>query len=247
MADKSDINTKIREMILSNKDNADSIIRYVKDECQAVQLTPMTLGMLFEVYAGIKYDEEDSISCFSREITIDELKENIHPNFESTNGCQWARSDDSYLGKKYKIKRPKKKGRVFAIQLDGPNENSVKRFRQIRSDIRNKLIKQRCSILDVSTNMEIDHKDGRYNTLSNIDVSQQRETEFQALSKAANDAKRQHCKECMRTGKRYNAKKLGYKEGFIAGDENTSTCQGCYWYDPKKFNNVISKDFIKEK
>lgn len=246
MADKNGVNAKIQKMISSVEYDADSIIRYVKGECQTIQLTPTTLGMLFELYAGIKYDEEDPTSSFSREITIDELK-NIHPNFESTNGCQWARSDNSYLGRMYKIKRPKRGGRVFAIQLDGPNENSVKKFRQIRSDIRNKLMKQHCSILDVSTNIEIDHKDGRYSTLSNIDISKQKETEFQALSKSANDAKRQHCKECIRTGKRYNAKKLGYKEGFIVGDENTSTCQGCYWYDPKKFNSYISKDFIKEK
>lgn len=45
---------------------------------------------------------DDPMSCFSAEISID-LLANIHPNFRSTNGCQWARSDNSYLGKKYII------------------------------------------------------------------------------------------------------------------------------------------------
>ena len=72
-------------------------------------------------------------------------------------------------------------------------------------------------------------------------------SDFQPLSKAVNDAKRQHCKECIQTGKRYDAKRLGYKESFIVGDENSSSCPGCYWYDPVKFNEIISKDFVKEK
>lgn len=246
MVDKIEINKKIQQMILSSNYTANDILTFVKGECQTIQLTPMTLGMIFEVYAGIEYDEDDPTSCFSQEISISELK-NIHPGFESTNGCQWARSDGSYLGKKYKIKRPKKGGSVVAIQLDGPNENSIKKFRTIRADIREKILKKRCVILDTSSNIEIDHKDGRYNTLTNINLSTQKETEFQPLSKAANDAKRRHCQECIKTGKRYNAKRLGYKEGFIVGDENTTTCQGCYWYDPKKFNEYISKDFTKLK
>lgn len=238
-----EINKKIQKMILDNV-ASDEIIRYVKGECQSVALTPMTLGMLFEMYAEVKYNEYDSTSCFSREVRISELK-NIHPGFESTNGCQWARSDGSYLGKKYKIKRPKVNGKVFAIQLDGPNSNSIKNYRSIRPDIRDSIAKQRCVILDVGSNIEVDHKNGRYNELSNISLEKQKIEEFQPLSKAANNAKRQHCKDCIRTGKRYDARRLGYKEGWIVGDENTSHCSGCYWYDPKKFNKIISRDYKK--
>lgn len=38
--------------------------------------------------------------------------------------------------------------------------------------------------------------------------------DFQPLSKPANDAKRQFCKECKRTGIRYDAKQLGYTVSF---------------------------------
>lgn len=83
--------------------------------------------------------------------------------------------------------------------------------------------------------------------LSNQDTSNQKQSDFQPLSKAANDAKRSHCAKCIKTGKRYDATSLGYSQGFILGDENTKTCQGCYWYDPKYFNKIISTDYKKDK
>lgn len=166
---KKEVNKKIQEMIEDDSVTTDEVIRYVKGKCQTIALTPLTLGMLFEMYAEINGKEDDLTSYFSREIPISELK-NIHPGFESTNGCQWARSDNSYLGKKYKIKRPKKGGRVFAIQLDGPNRNSVKKYRDIRPDIRDSILKERCAILDIS-DVEVDYKNGKYNDLSNLSVS----------------------------------------------------------------------------
>ena len=59
--------------------------------------------------------------------------------------------------------------------------------------------------------------------------------------------KRGHCGKCINCGKRYDATALGYSQGFILGDENTKTCQGCYWYDPQYFNKIISKDYKKDK
>lgn len=97
------------------------------------------------------------------------------------------------------------------------------------------------------SSIEVDHKNGKYDELSNIELENQKIDDFQPLSKAANDAKRQHCKDCIKTGKRYDARRLGYKEGWVVGDENTSPCIGCYWYDPKRFNQLISKDYKKEK
>lgn len=107
-----EINKKIQEMISSNSVPQDEIIRFVKGECQTVALTPQTLGMLFEMYADVKYDVHDPTSCFSREIPISELK-NLHPGFESSNGCQWARSDGSYLGKNIKLKDLKRAEKCF--------------------------------------------------------------------------------------------------------------------------------------
>ena len=111
-----EVSKKICDMILDDNISSDEVLWYVKGECRSVALTPQTLGMLFELYAEIEYNEDDPLSCFSREIPISELK-NIHPGFESTNGCQWARSDGSYLGKRYKIKRPKRAVRSLQFNL----------------------------------------------------------------------------------------------------------------------------------
>lgn len=244
MTDK-EINKKIQDMVKSVKTSNKKILTFVKKkECQAASLTPSTLGMLFEIYADVKYDAEDATTCFSRAITVEEL-EKIHPNFRSTNGCQWARSDASYLGKKYKIKREHKNGKVYSVKLDGTNRNSVNKYRGIRQDIRNEMLKRKCALLDVGVNVEVDHKNGRYDELTNTDIKTQKIQDFQPLCKPANDAKRQHCTVCKQCGKRFDARTMGYQVGWICGDENTKVCTGCFWYDIEKFNHEVSKGFVK--
>jgi hypothetical protein len=88
-------------------------------------------------------------------------------------------------------------------------------------------------------------KDGMKDDWRLNDKSYQKLEDFQPLSKTANDAKRQHCKRCLETGIRYDAKKLGYSESYVFGNASSKTCVGCYWYDPVAFNKEISKDFIK--
>lgn len=244
MTDK-EINKKIQDMIKLPKTSNKRILAFVKKkECQAASLTPSTLGMLFEIYAGIRYDAEDATTCFSRAITVEEL-EKVHPNFRSTNGCQWARSDASYLGKRYKIKREHKNGKVYSVKLDGTNRNSVSKCRSIRQDIRKEMSKRKCALLDVGVNIEVDYKNGKYDELSNTDVKTQKLQDFQPLCKPANDAKRQHCTVCKRRGKRFDARTMGYQVGWICGDEDTKVCTGCFWYDIEKFNHEVSKGFVK--
>ena len=242
---ENEINKLIQDMITNSEYSSDEIIQFVKRECQMISLKPKTLGMLFEIRANV--NDDDVHTYFTEEIEIEDLKTNVHPNFQTSNGSDWARSNTSYLGKKYQIKRPKKNGRIFSVRLDGPNNNSVERYRHIRDDIKRTILQQRCRILDIGSNIEVDHKDGRYTNLSNLSLDDQIENDFQPLSKAANDAKRGHCNRCKESGKRYNARLLGYKEGWTVGDENTQNCIGCYWYDPKEFNTRISQSFNKER
>lgn len=212
----------------------ETIINYIKNNCSNYPLQPKILGMLFERYANPH-------NGYSEEITIESLL-NIHPSFRSTNGNQWARTNSSWLGKKYNIVRELKNGSVYSIKLDGFNTNSIEKNRGIKQEIVNALKNKKCCILDVhsSKGSEIDHKNGRYDTVAD------KIEDFQVLSKAANDAKRQHCKECKTTGKRYDAKNLGYSESYITGNADTKSCIGCYWYDPPYFNSIISKDFNKD-
>lgn len=217
----------------------EDVIKYVQENCREYRLTPIYLGQIFECYA-------QPVDGYSKEILIDDLVK-IHPDFRSNNGNQWARSDASWLGKRYHIIRTQKKGAVYSIKLDGINRDSINKFKGISQAIINALKGRKCVILDVesSKGMEIDHKNGKYDNLSNIDYATQREEDFQMMSKAANDAKRGHCKTCKETGERYDARRLGYSAAYIVGNKNSKTCVGCYWYDPPYFNSVISKNYKK--
>ena len=67
--------------------------------------------------------------------------------------------------------------------------------------------------------------------------------DFQPLSKAANDAKRQHCVECRETGFRFDAKRLGYQVSQVRGNGfYNGTCVGCYWHNPIFFNKEVSRN-----
>lgn len=180
---------------------------------------------------------------FSSDVSMEEL-EKYHHSFHTTNGGDWCRSDQSYLGKKYIIERVRRNGKIFSIKTDGFNKQT-KINQSIRQDILKSIQSKRCVILDISTNTECDHKDGMKDDWRLNDKSTQKSEDFQPLSKTANDAKRQHCKKCKETGKRYDAKKLGYSESYIYGSDTAKTCVGCYWYDPIAFNKEISNNFSK--
>ncbi|MCW1949209.1 MAG: restriction endonuclease, partial [Candidatus Shapirobacteria bacterium] len=86
------------------------------------------------------------------------------------------------------------------------------------------------------------HKDGRKDNHRLSILTEQKLTDFQPLSKAANDAKREICKRCKETNKRWRAKNIkGNPFDFYEGDENYSPelgCIGCYQYDPVEYRKV---------
>lgn len=189
---------------------------------------PKTKAHLFEVLAE---PDEDG---FSRRVEIDELE--LH-GLGFGNGGSWCRKDGT-LGKIYNIKTYKEKGRIIAVELHGYQQLPSRR--SVRADIKREITKQRCAILGTG-NPECDHKDGRiYDKPASAPDNQLLE-DFQPLSKAANNAKRQHCKRCKETGKRYDATQLGYAVSQFKGDDvYRGTCVGCYWHDPLKFNAAVS-------
>ena len=164
------------------------------------------------------------------------------------NGADWCRKESS-IAKYYILEFDKSVTRgnsVDRIRLNGYKAEEDRLGSQaIRSDIKNYYKKKRCVVLGTS-NPEVDHKNGWKND-DNVmkNLSTQRLEDFQPLSKAANDAKRQFCKECRRDGKRYDAKKLGYPMSFYKGGKKhngTSTgCEGCFWYDPIEFRKHLTE------
>lgn len=185
----------------------------------------------------------DENGC-SEIIFIEDLITQHGDKFKSNNGCQWARKG-SKLDKKYILTRFQAKdlggsgNKVIAVKVDGFRETIENH--SIPSSIRAALKGKVCAVLGVLTSdMEIDHKNGKYNT------EEYQQEDFQPFTKSVNDAKREHCKRCNASGCRFKASLLGYSVDYVEGDENSSTCQGCYWYDPQEFNRIISAQYNKK-
>lgn len=158
------------------------------------------------------------------------------------NGASWARKE-STLAKKYIIEFDKSitpGNGIDRIRLNGFNNGDYSQH--IRADIKREIKKRRCVVLGTS-NPEVDHKNGMKNEDRVMRNEEQRLEDFQPLSKAANDAKRQYCKECRRTGIRYDAKLLGYPMSYYQGGAEHNfeedACIGCYWYDPLEFKKHL--------
>lgn len=158
------------------------------------------------------------------------------------NGASWARKE-SKLAKKYVVEFDKSITRgngIDRIRLNGFNDGD--HSQHIRADIKRIIKARRCVILGTSS-PEVDHKNGMKNEDRVMRNKEQRVEDFQPLSKAANDAKRQFCKECRRTGIRYDAKKLGYPMSYYQGGaehhNEANACVGCFWYDPIEFRKHL--------
>lgn len=160
------------------------------------------------------------------------------------NGASWARKE-STLAKKYNVEFYKKDtpgNSIDRIRLNGFNNGDYSQH--INASIKREIKSRRCVVLGTS-NPEVDHKNGMKNEARVMKNEAQRLSDFQALSKAANDAKRQFCKECMRTGIRYDAKQLGYPMPYYKGgakhNNEENACIGCYWYDPIEFRRHLQE------
>ena len=161
------------------------------------------------------------------------------------NGWDWGRKG-SELRRRYKVEEDRSLtpgSGIDRVRLAGYNNEPS--FRGgIRKDIRDTIRKRKCVMLGVNgtsenTIVEADHKDGRKNDMRVSDPATQRLEDFQPLCKAANDIKRQICKDCRRTNKRWSARNIAgnpydFYEGTIDYTPETG-CRGCYQYDPVEY------------
>ncbi|EPZ5350656.1 restriction endonuclease [Campylobacter upsaliensis] len=182
---------------------------------------------------------------FSRWVGVDEFVGD-YKDLQFGNGGSWCRAS-SNLAKTYIVEFDKTRtsgNSIDAIRLQG--FNPLKTFNQnIRKDIKDFYKSQKCVMLGVcgkseNTTIEIDHKDGRKDSMRVSELAMQEFEDFQPLCKAANDIKRQICKTCKETNTRWSAKNIkGNPYDFYAGDERYIAqsegglgCVGCYQYDP---------------
>lgn len=161
------------------------------------------------------------------------------------NGADWCRKE-STIARYYYVEFDKSVtpgNGVDRIRLNGYKKPEDRLGSQsIRSDIKQYYKQKRCVVLGTS-NPEVDHKNGWKNDDSVMNIATQKMEDFQPLSKAANDAKRQFCKECRATGERFDAKRLGYPMSYCKGckmhDGTATGCEGCFWYDPIEFRKHL--------
>ncbi|WP_227411531.1 restriction endonuclease [Cruoricaptor ignavus] len=192
---------------------------------------------------------------FSRWVYVDEFTGKYFA-LKLGNGGSWCRAS-STLAKIYNIEFDKSKtngNSIDAIRLAGLNKTKV--FNQnIRKDIRDFYKTQNCVMLgingtSINTKVEVDHKDGRKDNLRVSEMTTQKFNDFQSLSKAANDAKRQICKRCKETNIRWDAKNLkGNPYSYYAGTEEYTVelgCIGCYQYDPVEYRKTAVRKISQE-
>lgn len=191
----------------------------------------------------------------SRWVNVDEFA-GIYSDLQLGNGGSWCRASSS-LAKKYNVELNKSitpGNAIDAIRLNGFKKEDT--FSQaIRKDIRDYYKEQRCVMLGVkgfseNTKIEVDHKDGRKEDWRVSNQDTQKLDDFQPLCKAANDAKRQICKECKMTDKRWDATNIkGNPYPFYEGDMNFTEelgCVGCYQYDPVEYRKSCVKRISQE-
>lgn len=206
-----------------------------------------------ELFLELAKPNEEGVS---RWVNVSEFTEK-YADLQLGNGFDFGRKESS-LAKKYIIETDKSitsGNGIDRIRLNGFNKS--KQFSQnIRTDIKNKISKRPCAMLGTvggtSTNMkiEVDHKDGRKNDMRVSNPDTQTIEDFQPLCKAANDFKRQKCKECKETNIRWSAANLeGFEDfPFYDGDENYNEeigCRGCYLYDPVAYRKAFREFVIK--
>lgn len=189
----------------------------------------------------------------SRWVNVTEFK-GRYKDLTLGNGFDWGRKS-SPLRRRFIIETDKtvtNGNRIDRIRLNGFNKEE--NFRQsIRKDICDIIRSRRCVMLGVNgtsenTQIEVDHKDGRKNDMRVSDMATQRLDDFQPLCKAANDIKRQICKNCSLSDKRWSARNIeGNPYDFYEGSERyEGTCVGCYQYDPVEYRKRSARRIVEE-
>jgi uncharacterized protein with PIN domain len=193
-----------------------------------------------DLFLELARPDEDGVS---RWVSVSEFVGD-YAGLKLGNGGSWTRKEAA-LAKCYIIELDKNittKNSIDKIRLAGFNDSNYSQY--IKTNIKRIIKSQRCVVLGTSS-PEVDHKNGLKNEDRVMRNEKQRLADFQPLSKAANDAKRQFCKECKKTGYRYDAKQLGYPMSYYQGGSTHSNeedaCVGCYWYDPLEFKRHLVK------
>jgi hypothetical protein len=235
---REDARTKFYEIINNNDLTRDTKKQKLKKLVSAISVDELKkMKVQREFYRNIVLFEsnpgDDNIGEWVSIATLQEYS----VGFKTTNGQEWDRSD-AKSPFKYNIEP----GRDF-----GSNAKTKYRINGLKAGITHtipksvydhfKKLNKVCPFLGTRHNMHVDHKKGRNRSPEedgSADISK-----YQYISDKANLAKRQHCKECRDTNKRFDAKKMGgYSVSVVEGKleyNEAIGCKGCYMFDPVEF------------
>jgi hypothetical protein len=157
-------------------------------------------------------------------------------DFTTGNGQNWLRFLNKYLDiTKHKDKR----GKIISFRVDGKaswmynNRNS-----QIPQWVKKLLRGKTCVMCGSGSQCQDDHKNGDKHPIIYFFSYM-----FQKLCRHCNMVKNSRCKKCQKTGKRFDARDIGYNYGWLIGNEKYDSaelgCVGCYQYDPKQFRSML--------
>jgi hypothetical protein len=161
---------------------------------------------------------------------------------ENSNG-----KDIRFVTRKYEIEEVRKGTSVTRFRVLGTHSKNSNRG--IRSDIVKVIRNQPCAMLKTKANIEVDHKNGRYNDERVLNLNTQNINDFQPLCKTINNIKRESCKKCKLTGERFDAKIYGFLISNLNGESihngNPEGCKGCFFYDVEYFKEIHSQIVTK--
>ena len=171
---------------------------------------------------------------YSRKVSREEIENSSLTWSKNGNG----RRNVYFQVQKYKWVAERGKGnKVISLKLNGLNESIILN-QTIRKDIKDKLNEQTrsnfapdCLIPLVKKDKEIDHRWGRKDSplYSRInDTKEQTIDDFQLLSHSHNQYKREKCKKCTETNKRFDG---------IIWDDSVG-CSGCPLAQPELYRGV---------
>ncbi|WP_456364267.1 hypothetical protein [Priestia aryabhattai] len=154
--------------------------------------------------------------------------------------------DIRFVKRKYELEIVKRGTKEIKFRIVG--KKAMLLSRPIQKKIKDYFKNKRCVMTGTRSDIEVDHKNGRYNDSRVLNVKSQTIDDFQALTKVVNNIKREHCRKCISTNKKFDAKELGYListlDGNLIHDNTPSGCKGCFFYDivyfKKKYNEIIS-------
>jgi len=186
----------------------------------------------------LEMESEPDINGIGKWVLLEKLKE-YTDSFETLNGQEWDRNDGGGSSDIYSVETKKKNNKKYIYRING--FKNIADSHTIPTNVKKHFQKLSlpCLVLGTNHNMQIDHKKGRDRTDISSDIN-----DYQYLSGQANVAKRQHCKECENTNKRFDAKIINEPFSFIEGDEDYNKelgCKGCFWYDISAWKEEITK------